>query len=96
MGLNELKMLLALNGNQRLSHLEAEIFTREELYKFYLECISNKYEWYWHYVISANLPWLAYKYSMCVIKGRWSEAEGLIRSVPTYKRMYNIFLIKLT
>jgi hypothetical protein len=95
--LDELKMLLALNGNRRIPHLEEEIFASKKLYTFYLEeLIDRKMPELMLYNIDSeyfNSPWLAYKYALDVIKSRWTEAEAVIATSPCWSCWYAIEVI---
>jgi hypothetical protein len=92
MALDELKTLLALNGNQRIAHLEKEIFADEKLYTCYLESICSKYVEYEAYEPGkpGDLSWLAYMYAGEVIKGRWPEAEAVIATDRYWAYRYNV------
>jgi hypothetical protein len=94
MTLADLKTLLALNGNQRLPHLEVEIFADIILYTCYLESICSKYVWYksYHKDRSGDLAWLVYVYTYNVIKDRWVEAEAVIAEDPNWMRRYRTFI----
>jgi hypothetical protein len=91
MNRDELKMLLALNGNQRLPHLEEEIFSDENLYSYYLVEICNIYIWCCHYSNCDDYAGLAHMYAMDVIGDRWPEAEAVIFSDFMWSVMYNKF-----
>jgi hypothetical protein len=97
MTLDELKTLLALNGQQRLPHLETEIFADITLYTCYLESLCSKYEWYRHYDTKdpLDIGWLVLSYAELVIQGRWPEAEHIIitTTVPHYAYLYAIDII---
>jgi hypothetical protein len=96
MTLDELKTILALNGNKRLPHLESEIFTSSELYTCYLESLCSKYWWFESYIPDAagQLPWLAVRYAREVIHSRWPEAEKVIATDPEWAYRYATGVIK--
>jgi hypothetical protein len=79
MTLDELKMLLALNGNQRIPYAEEEIFADKILYKVYLvhlrHCVSDLVSFEEDIEV---FSWLAFEYARMEIKGRWPEAETII------------------
>lgn len=76
MTLNELKILLALHGSERLEYAEEEIFSDVELYTWYLERLCSKYGWYTYY--RTTPCWVVFFYTTDIIKGPWPEAEQLI------------------
>lgn len=87
MNLNELKILLALNGGQRLPHLEVEIFANEELTELYT--ISYLGRW-----MIIDIPWKLQYHAKHAMKCRWPEAEIVIkRSRPHWKRYCEHFEI---
>lgn len=72
---DELKLLLSLNGGQRIFHLEQEIFASRSLSNTYLNTLCSQYQWYRP---GTSNDWLVYFYARNVIKWRWPEAEFLI------------------
>jgi hypothetical protein len=80
MTLDELKTILVLNGNQRIPYAEVEIFENPKLTNIYLHSISSEYKWYFGINYCSDVPWTAYRYAKNVIKGRWIEAEPLIKA----------------
>jgi hypothetical protein len=93
MTLNELKTLLALNGQQRIMYAENEIFGNIELTDAYLKSlcynvhIKNRFRWRPNNNIR-SIAWLAYWYAAHVIKGRWLEAEPLIKTDRNARNYY--------
>jgi hypothetical protein len=86
MTLDELKTLLALNGQQRIPYAENEIFGNIELTDVYLKslCYSRRHRpW-----SNSCIAWYAYWYAAHVIKGRWPEAELLIKSDKIARNYY--------
>jgi hypothetical protein len=96
MPLDELKTLLALNGNARIPHLEDEIFANKELYTWYLVELNKDKEWFSEFdpCEPSDIIWLACSYANDVIKGRWTEAEVLIMADPWLACMYSEYLIE--
>jgi hypothetical protein len=96
MTLDELKTLLALNGNVRIPYAEDEIFVDKELYLYYLEALCKEYEWYKYYtpLDDTEHAWLALNYSNYIIKGRWIEAESIIATDPHWAYHYAKDVIK--
>jgi hypothetical protein len=91
MTLDELKTLLALNGNQRLAHLESEIFANKDLCIQYLDGLSKKYVW------AFSLKYHMYRYPLIAVRlsqDRWPEAERLIASNPVSVFYYARDVIK--
>jgi hypothetical protein len=84
MTLKELKILLVLNGNQRIPYAEDEIFSNKSLYTLYLKKVCNEY------VIdgSSDLPRLVYLYATDAIKDRWLEAERVITKCSFWSVWY--------
>jgi hypothetical protein len=81
MTLDELKMLLALNGNVRIPYAEEEIFTSKDLYTYYLIELSKDKPWFRYFDItdpSADTVFLIYRYSREILKVRWLEAECVV------------------
>ena len=82
----ELKLLLALNGNSRLPHLEEEIFANSVLTVTYLYCLSrvfitNAYTMYdtvEDFVILERQAWAVYYYCSLILKEPWEEAEVVL------------------
>ena len=77
----ELKLLLALNGNSRILYLENEIFANSELTLCYLAHMhayrtGNPVM----YLNIEDVPWVIYAYARDIIKGRWVEAEPTLFS----------------
>jgi hypothetical protein len=87
MTLDELKTLLALNGNQRLAHLEEEIFADKELYTYYLKSISTMR-------FTNDVGSMIRNYAIFVIGGRWPEAEKMILENPYDVYFYTTDIIK--
>ena len=77
MAASELKLLLALNGNRRIEHLEEEIFADRVLAELYLTSLCKSYSWY---DTSSPVSELAYIYVAEVIGGPWPAAEPIILS----------------
>lgn len=99
--INELKILLSLNGNQRLPHLEEEIFFSRELTVIYLERLlqehdaeinlkSNKNNTYSDYTIT-DVSRAIYVYSRNKIKGRWLIAERHLLPDTYWYKSYRRF-----
>ena len=89
----ELKILLALNGNKRIPHMEEEIFANGYLTRIYLtrlvagigdhddpELFSNGYHIFY--------------YARDVIKARWYEAEAAIKDTGWWYEYKHEFDIK--
>jgi hypothetical protein len=91
---DELKTLLALNGQQRIPYMESEIFVDKELYTFYLEHICSKYSWFFEDTISRTPTHLAFLYACEIIKDRWPSAEGIIIASPHTSYFYAEYVIK--
>jgi hypothetical protein len=91
MTLKELKILLALNGNQQIPYAEEEIFNSKELSLIYLLAISEDLLWHKDYTYE-DIPHLAYNYAIDIIKGRWPEAEKLIQEDMPSRFRYNIYM----
>jgi hypothetical protein len=93
LNIDELKILLTLNGQQRLPHLESEIFASRDLYTCYLDALCKDYDWYENYS-NYGIGCIAYRYSKSVIKGRWPEAEKVIATSPQFAYCYAKYVIK--
>jgi hypothetical protein len=75
----DLKILLSLNGNNRLPHLEKEIFSSRELYTLYLCKLAETCDISVYDVEEIDdMCWVIYSYSKYVIHARWPEAESVI------------------
>lgn len=80
----ELKILLALNGNQRLVHLEDEIFSSSDyVIVHYVKC-AIYYSTFTgagvigpEYIKIKDVPHILFYFSRRVIKGRWIAAETI-------------------
>jgi hypothetical protein len=96
MTLDELKLLLTLNGQQRIPYAEEEIFFSKPLYTYYLEEISKNYNWFHAYdrECISDLEWLACRYAKDVIKGRWLEVESVIATQPKTALLYALSVIE--
>lgn len=94
--LEELKLLLSLNGDQRLPHLEKEIFTNRCLTVYYLErliidlnegtqisIIRDKTK-----TTANDLAWAVYIYSKYKIKDKWPIAEKFLSEDPHWYNCY--------
>jgi hypothetical protein len=93
MTVDDLKMLLALNGNNRIPHLEEEIFTSEELYNCYICELSKGKMWYsQHNEIDGNniSLWLFF-YAKYTMESRWPEAEHIIAKSRVVSNYYNSY-----
>ncbi len=92
MKIDELKILLALNGNQRIEHLEAEIFANKKITTVYLHSLCKDFPWYKPTDSNANL---ADTYALYILNARWPLAERVIVSDPSrweyYKKDYDIW-----
>jgi hypothetical protein len=86
MTLDELKTLLALNGNQRILHLESEIFSNEEIYTYYINKLVEKDTAYYP---NSYVVYLIYYYIHRIIRKRWPEAEDVIATNRSYADKYN-------
>lgn len=74
MNINEIELLLTLNGGKRIPHLEEEIFTcKHVIILSYLRGISPPY-----HNNNIDTLFLIYVISADIIKGRWPEAEKII------------------
>ena len=76
---DEIKLLMKLNGGQRLPHLENEIFSKFETGCAYLNEIRSKKL----HISSAshgtcNPGYTICAYALYVINGRWFEAEKFL------------------
>lgn len=80
-----LQILLSLNGNKRIPHLEKEIFANRQLTTLYLSHICCVMEWL---ETDSSNACLAYFYATEVIKGRWPEAEDTIKSSYSFWWQY--------
>jgi hypothetical protein len=95
MTLDELKTLLALNGQQRIPYVEVEIFASKELYAWYLHELCKHKCWEEIYTMEPDLYcFLAYSYADFILDGRWPEAETLIASNPVSSFYYAKDVIK--
>lgn len=96
MTLNELQILLALNGNERIEYAECEIFANIELYTCYLESICSDKWWMFDYDKdgTGELAWLAYMYASDVIDDRWLEAEPIVVTDSKWTYYYAVRVIK--
>jgi hypothetical protein len=93
MTLDNLKMLLALNGKQRIHYMEPEIFASKRLYKRYLNNICSAYDFYNEYT-DVSPGTLIYYYSWDIIKGRWPEAEKVIANDSNWAYYYAMYILK--
>jgi hypothetical protein len=90
MTLNELKTLLALNGNQRLPHLEEEIFADKSLYTVYVVSLCKNFDRLELYKKRIeNISWLIFRYATSILKSRWPESELVIAKDRYYADWYN-------
>lgn len=95
---NELELLLNLNGNNRLLHLEEEIFSgKKEIVHAYLESLTrggmatrypdiiamDKY-----IVSHTDVEWAIHMYAKYIINGRWPAAEGLFTANSFWYNQY--------
>lgn len=78
MYIDELQVLLALNGNARLYHLETEIFANESLATTYTTALTPWYRSGKRLLLTQRV----YAYSRYIIGGRWPEAEECIMKYP--------------
>ncbi len=87
---DELNVLLALNGNQRLLYLEEEIFSNRELACEYLHRLCEDFSWYSQCISFGHqldpAPNLVYYYAYFVLDTRWLSAEQFISN---NKKVYN-------
>ncbi len=88
----ELHTYLALAGNQRLEHLEDEIFADKTATTIYLHNLCREYNWY-PYNGNKNAC-LAHRYSLWIIKGAWPAAETVIIKDAEYASLYARNVIK--
>jgi hypothetical protein len=79
MTVDELKTLLALNGQQRILYAEEEIFTNSELYTCYVLEFGSRCRIKFN---TPNIAWITFRCAELLIKDRWPEAENLIASTP--------------
>lgn len=79
MQLNELTVLLALNGNKRLEHLEEEIFTSsEDIILYYMSTVIAKYaKWDYRPAAMHEVPFVIALYASAT-KQRIIAAEYLL------------------
>ena len=89
--LNELRVLLALNGNKRVPDLEAEIFANFATADFYLNSICKKYNWY---DIESPISELAYLYIAEEIHSPWPEAEPILLLTAEDAYYYAVYVLK--
>jgi hypothetical protein len=101
MTIDELKMLLALNGNQRIPYAENEIFGNTPLYFYYITALTEKYDWVTQHALSVagplddlDIKWLAFRYAYAIIGKRWPEAEKIIITNAHYSYHYSVNVIK--
>lgn len=73
--IDKIKTLILLSSN-RLLHLEKEIFANEMLTHTYVHTLANKHTWYDK---DDTIDDIVYEYSWRVIKGRWIEAEHILK-----------------
>lgn len=100
---DELTLLLALNGNMRIVHMEEEIFADEKLAILYLQAMTcyrlqamaQDYEiahlinnYKWD---GEMIAWAIYHYALLVINGRWLVAEHLMQGVTEWKFACNYY-----
>lgn len=78
---NELALMLALNGNRRLPHLEKEIFADIDLVRQYMGALTL-YDPSLHRCVTGNLPYVVFCYIRYILQHRWPEAEPLIYDTP--------------
>ena len=86
----DIKLMITLSGNQRLPHLEADIFADFELTCFYLNALSKGgcEEWYPKITSKFDCEWASYYYAKYTIKGRWLEAEGILLKNKYIAKLY--------
>jgi hypothetical protein len=94
--ITELKVLLALNGRQRIPYAEEEIFSNRSLYSEYLKELCKDFECYNLFVngTDADLAGLADYYADEIIDGRWLAAEHIIATNGTWAVSYATNIIQ--
>lgn len=102
--IDELEILLNLNGNNRLVHLEKDIFNCPDVQVIYLyltriidncSCKSHVYEYLksssGHTIQSdTGACWAIFYISEHVLHGRWTEAECILIKDEWWYNTYNI------
>jgi hypothetical protein len=90
--LDELKTLLALNGNQRIEYAESEIFADNIMCVHYLHEVTR------HHIQEGpenyDIKFLILECSEYVIKGRWPETEHIIIDDAFYSSQYAFYVIR--
>lgn len=92
MKLNELKILLALNGNKRLPELEEEIFSNEKFSFLYLNKVTRgvwTFDYGWDtFSHITDCPEVIYVHAHEILKSRWIAAEHIIATDPYHAYYY--------
>lgn len=91
MTIDELQLLLTLNGNKRLPHLEEEIFANytkhaSTLAHVYLHNLCKDCKWY---SIAHDDDTLVLHYALLELGSRWVEAECVIYEWKFWTNAYN-------
>lgn len=77
MDYNELKLLLTLNSNERLPHMEEEIFAdSDEIIHLYLYSICKATDWY---LESDVIDDMIFFYARYTLQSRWPAAEATMK-----------------
>lgn len=92
MTIDEFKILLALNGNKRIEHLEEEIFSNEVFIKMYLGVLTS--HWLGSCKSSKSIATHAQWYAWNFINARWIVAEPYIMKDPDCASYYALKVIK--
>ena len=90
----DIKLMIALAGNQRLPHLEADIFADFELTCCYLNTLCKDEDWLEEVDTNYRSARAAYCYSVHILDARWSEAEPIISGIPWIAMHYAVDVIK--
>lgn len=97
MNINELKLLLTLNGNKRIGYLEEDIFVSDnDVILYYMEYILYRQargmswdRWSDSPMDMDDIPYVVYCYALNVIHDRFIIAEKFIfNSKCTYAEKY--------
>jgi hypothetical protein len=93
MALDELKTLLALNGNARIPHLESEIFSDPDLYQFYFTKLSHSTALGFDIITKCDIARFVYMYAD-MMSFRWIEAEQFVSTQSGWATYYAINVIE--
>lgn len=85
--ISELKILLELNGKQRLPYLEKQICRNEKILDYYSKCLT-------HHIVTCSLEDRLYYIALNMINGPWKEAEKYIAKDPIVSYYYAVNILK--